>query len=264
MPGRLLPDLPLQVGQPERDDHPACAYSQLDHDNDEEFHGFFVKYRLCIVETVRIIAASQPLLPLQLLDTWLREVLAAPSPSLLDLEAISCLLDATFSKLVSAEQVQPLAQLALPLLQLLLHHPSTSPILLSELLSCISALFSCVLLQPAALQQVLAKVFSPLSSPNTTNCKDVRTLRRHCCALLVKLGTRFPAVMLPTFPFLRAEVSRLQGAGLVSKMELVTLTEGLVIVSNQFMDYGRQAAFIEELLSPITTQLAQVRTCTYT
>jgi hypothetical protein len=64
-------------------------------------------------------------------------------------------------------------------------------------------------------------------------CREVRTLRRHCCSLLVKLGSRFPATLLPTFAFLRAEVLRLNSAGLLSKMEFVTLTEGLVIISNQ-------------------------------
>lgn len=249
----------VKVGYPEKDDHPACSYSQLDYDNDEEFHGFFVKYRLCIVENVRVISASNPLMPLSLLDRWLREVLSTSPPSLLDLEAISNLLDSTFSKLTEPEQVQPVSHLAVPLLQLVLTHPATSPLLVSELLSCISALFSCIHLAPSALQPVLSKVFAPLAAPNTDNSKDVRTLRRHACALLVKLGSKFPTLLLPTFDFLRAEIARLNSTCLVSKMEYVTLTEGLVVISNQMCDYNKQSSFIQELLAPIVAQLAQLQ-----
>ena len=151
-----------------------------------------------------------------------------------------------------------MAHLAVPLLQLLLQHPSSSPLIVSELLSCTSALFSCVLLQPDALQPVLAKMFQPLTVPNTANSKEVRTLRRHCCALLVKLGTKFPVTLLPTFQFLRAEIDRLNSAGLVTKMEFVTLTEGLVIISNQLQDFSKQSSFLQELLTPITAQLVQL------
>ena len=64
----------IQVGHPERDDHPSCAYSQLDFDNDEEFHNFFTKYRLCILESVRLISTTEPLIPLTLVDAWAKEV----------------------------------------------------------------------------------------------------------------------------------------------------------------------------------------------
>jgi exportin-5 len=159
----------VKVGQPSREDNPACAYSQLDHDNDEEFHNFFTKYRLCIVEGVRTIATTAPLQPMELLSAWLQEVLAAPA--LPALEAISCLLEASLGRLAEAEQVRPVAGLAVPLLQLLLSHPAAEPLLVSELLSCTSALFPCVLVQPSALQPVLAKIFAPLAAANPDNSK---------------------------------------------------------------------------------------------
>jgi len=248
----------VRQGRPEATDHPSCAYSQLDHDTDEEWHAAFTKYRLCILENVRHIALAAPLLPLGHLDAWLRAVLAEPTPALPELEAISALLDATFSKLTEPEQVQEVAHLAVPLLQLLLQPPPSSPLIMSELLSSISALFPCVLLQPSALQPILARLFTPLHSPNTSNSKEVRTLRRHCCALLVKLGSRFPATLAPSFAFLRSEVAGLEAAGLVSKMELVTLTEGLVIVSNHLHDFSRQSGFLAEVLGPAAACLAQL------
>eukprot|EP00092_Neocalanus_flemingeri_P018049 GFUD01019534.1.p1 GENE.GFUD01019534.1~~GFUD01019534.1.p1 ORF type:complete len:1164 (-),score=281.09 GFUD01019534.1:284-3775(-) len=246
----------VKVGYPERDDNPACSYSQLDFDNDEEFLAFFIKYRLCILENVRVVANGKPLLPLTLLDQWLRATLSKPTPDMTDLEAISSLLDSTFSKLMSVEQVQPVSHLAVPLLQLLLSHTASSPSILSELLSCISALFSVVLLAPEALNPILSRIFTPLSTPSDTinHSKEIRTLRRHSCSLLVKLGTKFPAILLPSFTFLKGEISRLNTTGLLSKMEHCTLMEALVIISNQLGNYDRQAIFLGEMLAPVLNQ----------
>ena len=59
--------------------------------------------------------------------------------------------------------------------------------------------------------------------------------------------------------YYRAEINRLNTAGLVSKMEFVTLTEGLVIISNQFSDYSKQSCFIQEVMSPITVRLGTLQ-----
>jgi len=243
----------VKVGFPERDDHPACGYSQLDFDNDEEFLAFFLKYRLVILENVRVISAGQPQLPLSLLDSWLRATLqpAPAGPSLTDLEAISSLLDSTFSRILTSEHVTVVAGVAGPLLQLLLSQPASAPpAITSELLSCISALFSVVLVAPEALTPILHHIFLPLSSglPAGAN-KEQRTLRRHCCSLIVKLATKFSSVLLPSFSFLQAEINRLQAGGLLSKMEHCTLVEGLIIISNQLGNHDRQAGFLSEVLT---------------
>ena len=251
----------VKVGYPESDDHPACGYSQLDFDNDEEFYAFFLKYRLCILENVRVIAATQPQLPLVLLDQWLRASLGTASPSVVDLDAISSLLDSTFFKMTSSEAVAGVSGLAVPLLQLLLQHHSTSPTILSELLSCISALFSVVLIAPDALSAILTRIFQPLSAPVTdTTTKEVRTLRRHSCSLLVKLATKFPSTLLPSFSFISTEVSRLNSLGLLSKMEYCTLLEGLIIISNRFGNHDRQAMFLGEILNPVLEQFRGLET----
>ena len=100
-------------------------------------------------------------------------MLACPKIALPDLEAISSILDANLTKLVEVEQMQPVSHLAVPLLQLMLSHPATEPLVISELLSCTSALFACVLVQPSALQPILQKMFAPLAVPNTDNSKCV-------------------------------------------------------------------------------------------
>ena len=246
----------VKVGYPENDDHPACGYSLLDFDNDEEFLAFFIKYRLCILENVRVISTSQPLLPLVLLDQWLRSTISNPSPNLVDLEAISSLLDSTFAKLNGADQVQGVSHIAVPLLQLLLSYSSPSPTILSEVLSCISALFSVVLIAPDALSVILNRMFHPLSQPNSDSSnKEIRTLRRHSCSLLVKLATKFPITLLPSFSFISGEVSKLNSMGHLSKMEYCTLLEGLIIISNKFGNHDRQAMFLADILNPVLDQL---------
>lgn len=72
-------------------------------------------------------------------------------------------------------QVQPVSHLAIPLLQLLLSQTSPSPTILSEILSCISAVFCVVLVAPDALSVILTRMFQPLSvSPPTVDNKEIR------------------------------------------------------------------------------------------
>jgi len=249
----------IKVGYPEKDDHPACSYSQLDFDNDDEFAGFFLKYRLCIIETVRVLSSKQLRYILSHLDQWLRSALSNECPSMVDLEAISTLLDSTFSKLLSAEHVKPVADIVVPLLQLLLSHPSKDPLVLSELLSCISALFSVVVIVPDALTPILSRIFLPLSTPSENHhSKDARTLRRHSCSLLVKLATKFASVLLPSFSFLQREISNLNKNNLLSKMEYCTLIEALVIISNTLGNYDRQAMFVSEILAPVIENIRKL------
>lgn len=83
-----------------------------------------------------------------------------------------------------------------------------------------------------------------------------RTLRRHSCSLLVKLATKFPNIVLPSFSFICDEVSRLNKSGLLSKMEYCTLLEGLIIISNKFGNHDRQASFLAEIIKPVLEQFS--------
>lgn len=40
---------------------------------------------------------------------------------------------------------------------------------------------------------------------------------------------------------------------LLTQMEKCALIEALVLISNQFKDYNKQKAFLEELMTPVTT-----------
>ncbi|XP_023336728.1 exportin-5 [Eurytemora carolleeae] len=243
----------VKVGYPTQDNHPSCAYSLLDFDDDEEFWNFFIKYRLCIVEIVKHISSSNPATPLALLDEWLRFSLTTPAP-LVDLEAISTLLDAVYSKL-TLEQLNLIYPQTAALMQLCIEFKSEDSQVLSEVLSCISAMFILVQKNPEALSPILEKIFSTLSRPVTTQSKETRTLRRHCCALMIRLSLKFPEVLLTAFTFLNVEINRLFQQGLLTRMEYVTLLEACVIISNKIENYDRQVEFIRSVFEPVVEQL---------
>ena len=58
---------------------PSAAYSQLDFDDDDEFKNFFIKYRLIILECIKIISLTDPIMPLSIVDEWLRSTLSPGS-----------------------------------------------------------------------------------------------------------------------------------------------------------------------------------------
>ena len=46
------------------------------------------------------------------------------------------------------------------------------------------------------------------------NDQDIRSLRRHCCALLIKLSTKFPGVLMSAFQFLHLQIDQLNSRGI--------------------------------------------------
>ena len=92
---------------------------------------------------------------------------------------------------------------------------------------------------------------------STTMSKDVKSLRRHGCALLVKIGQRHPKSLLGVFDHLRStivdELHQRQRA--LQRMEYVTLIEALVLISNEHSNFDVQAQFLESVSSPVCNQL---------
>lgn len=268
-----------RVGLPSREDHPSCAYSLLDFDTDEEFQVFFGKYRVIIIEGVKLISANGPaLIPFQNVEMWIKQVLTNPinigpenvqctlnSPSYIELDAIANLFDAILSKL-TPNQMEPVVLPAANLLQMVLDYQTQDPTLLSVLLSCVSSLFIVIGCVPSGkdtlLMPVLNKIFSsitftlPESGNNKVKFSDpVKMLRRHGCALMVKLGTRQPEVLLPLFAHLRDTILRLRAEGQVLQLEFATLVEALVLISNEMKNFQAQSEFIQLISEPICAQL---------
>ena len=210
----------IKIGYPSKEDHPSCAYARMDFETDEEFLSCFGRYRIIMSEVLRIVSGSSnggekkaedingqrnfdPTIPYQYCDRWLRSVLARPinnnekthkySQVYLELDAIQFALEAVLGKLNPKEELTIVVAQGLDLLKLCLEYSNakTDPMLLSVLLSCISSLFVVVTITPPALDPTLASIFKCITFKNdSSEPDDIRMLRRHGCALLVKIATR--------------------------------------------------------------------------
>lgn len=102
------------------------------------------------------------------------------------------------------------------------------------------------------LPRVLEYIFAAftIAEPSGTLSISVKNLRRHASSLLVKLGIKYPLLLLPVFDQINATVSNLlrQPQHQISKMEKITLQEALLVISNHFCDYERQTNFVKETL----------------
>lgn len=270
----------VKVGYPTRSDSQSCSYSLLDFDTDEEFNIFFGKYRIIIVECIKLISSDSPLLPFQYVELWMKQLLSQPldfgkqskdgkcvtsSPVYLELEAIATILDAIISKR-TREQLQPIMMPALALAQMCLEYQcNEDAVLTSVILSCISSLFIVIGHNPdTLLMPTLNKIFSCITfvdsrqQPGTPTSDPVKMLRRHACSLMVKLGTRQPKVLLPLFDRLRDTILEMRSQGRIHQMEFSSLVEALVLISNEYQNFQVQSQFIKTVCEPVVKQLASL------
>ena len=146
------------------------------------------------------------------------------SPEYLELEAISQCLDNILSKL-GAAQLETVLAPALALAQACLDYSTPDPALASVTLSCVSALFPAVSTRPdTMLLQMMNKIFACVTftggaaADMTQVSRETRMLRRHGCALLVKMAMRQPRSLLPMFDHLRNTVVQMRAQGQVSEV----------------------------------------------
>ena len=277
----------VKIGLPSNDNHPSCAYSKLDFDNDEEFTSYFGRCRIILLDTIRAVSSLNPVIPYRYVDAWLRSILSQPldlgiqsngkcienSPAFLQLSAIPNVLDACLTSKSTSfnDDLQNILAPAVELLKLCLDYQSTDPLIISTLLSCVSSLFVVVSVTPGALMPTLDKIFSCITfgsnpdaitpnAPFTGMSKEVKSLRRHGCALLVKIGQRHPTALLGVFDHLRSTIvdELHQRRHALQRMEYVTLVEALVLVSNEYADYEVQKRFLENVSSPVCNQLRSI------
>ncbi|EMP24470.1 Exportin-5 [Chelonia mydas] len=193
----------VKVGFPSKTDSPSCEYSRFDFDSDEDFNAFFNSKTgegLCSIF----------------------------SPSFVQWDAMTF-----FSESVISQMFRTLDKEEIPvndgieLLQLVLNFETKDPLILSCVLTNVSALFPFVTYRPEYLPQVLSKLFTAVTFEVIEESK-------------------------PNFEMLYNHVKQLlSNELLLTQMEKCALMEALVLISNQFKDYQRQKVFLEELMSPV-------------
>ncbi|XP_075781130.1 exportin-5 isoform X3 [Pelodiscus sinensis] len=244
----------VKVGFPSKTDSPSCEYSRFDFDSDEDFNTFFNSFRAQQGEVMRMACRLDPRTGFQMAGEWLRYQLAAPvdigamnsktgeglcsifSPSFVQWDAMTF-----FSESVISQMFRTLDKEEIPvndgieLLQLVLNFETKDPLILSCVLTNVSALFPFVTYRPDYLPQVLSKLFSSVTfevieESKAPRTRAVKNVRRHACSSIIKMCRDYPQLVL---------------------MEKCALMEALVLISNQFKDYQRQKVFLEELMSPV-------------
>ncbi|XP_067149329.1 exportin-5 isoform X1 [Apteryx mantelli] len=274
----------VKVGFPSKTDSPSCEYSRFDFDSDEDFNAFFNSFRAQQGEVMRMACRLDPRTGFQMAGEWLKYQLTAPvdtgpmnsktgeglcsifSPSFVQWDAMTF-----FSESVISQMFRTLDKDEIPvndgidLLQLVLNFETKDPLILSCVLTNVSALFPFVTYRPEYLPQVLSKLFASVTfevieeskfvmfvqAPRT---RAVKNVRRHACSSIIKMCRDYPQLVLPNFEMLYNHVKQLlSNELLLTQMEKCALMEALVLISNQFKDYERQKAFLEELMAPVAS-----------
>ncbi|XP_037929021.1 exportin-5-like [Teleopsis dalmanni] len=264
----------------------TAAYICLEFDSEEEFAIFYHRCRADILELFRQTTLIQPLITFACCEQWLNvrlskahtetgnESCSVQDPIYLEWEALVSVIDSVVSRILMVSE-RPSVQSGLQLLEQCLKIETNNPLILSVLLSCISALF--VFLSMSACQissnnvvamsgvsllpRVLDKIFTALvyndkhiyAKENSNRLQACKNLRRHAASLMVKLGHKYPLLLLPVFDQINLHVKTIvqQPQHQISKMERITLQEALILISNHFCDYERQSAFIGDILKDV-------------
>ncbi|XP_045150698.1 exportin-5 [Echinops telfairi] len=267
----------LKMGFPSKTDSPSCEYSRCDFDSDEDFNAFFNSSRAQQGEVMRLACRLDPKTSFQMAGEWLKYQLstsvdAGPtnagtgegslcsifSPSFVQWEAMTFFLECVVNQMfrtLEKEEV-PVTE-GIELLQMVLNCDTKDPLILSCVLTNVSALFPFVTYRPEFLPQVFSKLFSAVTFETVEESKPprtraVRNVRRHACSSIIKVCRDYPQLVLPNFDMLYNHVKQLlSNELLLTQMEKCALMEALVLVSNQFKNYERQKAFLEELMAPV-------------
>ncbi|XP_073338739.1 exportin-5 isoform X2 [Pagrus major] len=269
----------VKTGFPSRDDNPSCGYSRVDFDSDEDFNLFFNSFRAQQGEVVRIACRIVPLEAFQIAAEWLQYQIASPidtgdttsktaeglcsllSPSVVQWDAMTVFMECMVAQIFKnlEEEKLPIDQ-SMELLQAVLNYETKDPLILSCVLTNVSALFPFVTRRQHFLPQVLYKLFKAITfeigqdnkAPRT---RAVKNVRRHACSSIIKICRDYPQFILPCFDMFYNHVKKLFSSDAsLTHMEKCSLMEALVLISNQFKDFAKQKAFLDELMASVVAE----------
>ncbi|GFS26626.1 exportin-5 [Elysia marginata] len=246
-----------KVGYPSQNNSLSCEYSRLEFDSDEEFNVVLSNLRVIVVETIRLMSSMFPKLTFSVASAWLLQNLSKSieigpgadvekgicnlsSPSFIAWDACSVFLEAVMSKVFLADWEQSSIQAGVNLLYKTLDYEQQDPLILSAVLSCVSALFPFLNHSPKTVPRVLTKIFGAVvfNLPGQTKSKRsqaVKNVRVHACSVLVKVCKNYPDLFL-----------------ISGKYCIMLVMSGLnKTLDNHFHDFNRQSAFIEEIILPV-------------
>uniref|UniRef100_A0A3B5M0D3 Exportin-5 n=1 Tax=Xiphophorus couchianus TaxID=32473 RepID=A0A3B5M0D3_9TELE len=271
----------VRTGFPSRQDSPSCVYSRMDFDSDEDFNSFFSTYRSQHGDVLRTLSRIVPVEAFHTAAEWLLFQVARPvdpgettckaktaeglcslmSPSVLQWDALTVFMECVMHQIFKSldEEKLPIDQ-SMELLQSVLNYETREPLILSCVLSNISALFPFVTHRPQFVPQVLYKLFKAVTfhidlENKAPRSRAVKNVRRHACSAIIKICRDYPQFILPCFDMFYNHMKELfANEALLTFLEKCSQMEALVLISNQFKDFEKQKAFLDELMAPIITQ----------
>ncbi|XP_041351091.1 LOW QUALITY PROTEIN: exportin-5-like [Gigantopelta aegis] len=261
----------LKIGFPSQSNSQSCDYARLDFDSDEEFSMFFSRYRADTCAILRQATLLDPKVSFSLAMEWLQSQLQKPidtggafefrhcnlnSPSFLEWDALTVFLECVMTRLPLSDKNQPDLSQGMVLLHNVLKYETQDPLILSCLMSCVSAFFPFVT-ERSDIVLVLEKIFgavgfSLVGQTKGTRSRGVKNVRQHACSILVKICRQNTDLLFPVFDLLYSNVKKMsEDPEQLSQMEKCILMEALILVSNKFNNFEKQSSFIEEVLQPV-------------
>uniref|UniRef100_A0A4W6DV81 Exportin-5 n=1 Tax=Lates calcarifer TaxID=8187 RepID=A0A4W6DV81_LATCA len=273
----------VKAGFPSRDDNPSCEYSRVDFDSDEDFNSFFNSFRAQQGEVVRSACRIVPLEAFQIAAEWLQYQIASPidigdttcksktaeglcsllSPSVVQWDAVTVFMECMVAHIFKSLEEEVMGEIfnqSMELLQAVLNYETKDPLILSCVLTNVSALFPFVIHRPHFLTQVLYKLFKAITfdigqDNKVPRTRAVKNVRRHACSSIIKICRDYPQFILPCFDMFYNHVKKLFSSDTtLTHMEKCSLMEALVLISNHFKDFAKQKAFLDELMASVVAE----------
>ncbi|XP_019715462.1 exportin-5 [Hippocampus comes] len=259
----------VKTGFPTRNDHPSCQYSRVDFDSDEDFNAYFNSFRSHLGEGVRCASRLVPLDAFQMAAMWLQYQLGNATPRdkglcprfsapVLEWDAVTVFMECVVPQVLKSLEEEKLpVDGSMELLQAVLSYDTKDPLIVSCVLTNVSTLFPFVKHRLQFLPQVLCKLFETVtfgSVPDvkTPRSRAVNNVRRHACSAIIKICRDYPQLVLPCFDMFYNHVKEMFSSdATLTFLQKCALMESLVLISNEFKDFEKQKAFIDELLASV-------------
>jgi len=247
------------------------SYTLLDFTDEESYYTVFYHTRAEIVETIRCASAVENSIMFSVIENLLKSciektsirmkvmpICEPDSAEFLEWEVIVLILDGVVSKLSLALD-SDIVRRGLKLIELCLKFDTRDPLILSFLLSCVSALFmflSATSWPSEYLHATLNKMYEYLileCHPDDHLYVPIKDLRFHSASLFIKLSIKFPNLLLPVFDKLCSLSDQLLLKTSKTGDHLnvcLRLQEALIVLNNHVPDYDKQAHFITHILEP--------------
>lgn len=257
------------------------SYTLLDFTDEESYNTVFYHTRAEIVETIRCASVVENTIMFSVTENLFKScidktltrmkmipICESDSDEFMEWEVIILILDGVVSKL-SLTPDSDIVRRGLKLIELCLKFDTRDPLILSFLLSSVSALFmflTATSWPSEYLHATLNKMYEYLileCHPDDQLYVPIKDLRFHSASLFIKLSIKFPNLLLPVFDKLCSLSDQLLLKSSKTGDHLnvcLRLQEALLVLNNHVPDYDKQVQLITHILEPCQLMWQKIQT----